>query len=150
MTAIDRATLETTDDVASTWRQIASSTLVWAASNGVNLRDTIVLLPFAALLPHARAAFAAGSVWMPRIETPLTLAAALGPPTTAGADQLSFDPTADRLTVAQLLRAQPWGQAWARSDPRAFEQAVAAVVETAQALARAAALRAPDGRAEKQ
>jgi len=148
MTAIDRATLETTDDVASTWRQIASSTLVWAASKGVNLRDTIVLLPFAALLPHARAAFAAGSVWMPRIETPLTLAAALGPPTAAGADQLSFDPTADRLTVAQLLRAQPWGQAWARSDPRAFEQAVAAVVETAQALARAAALRAPDGRAE--
>jgi ATP-dependent helicase/nuclease subunit B len=149
MTAIDRATLETTDDVASSWRQIASGTLAWAASNGVSLRDTIVLLPFAALLPHARAAFAAESVWMPRIETPLTLAGALGPPTTAGAGQLSFDPTADRLTVAQLLRAQAWGQAWARSDPRAFEQAVAAVVDTAHELARAAALHAPEQRTER-
>ncbi len=149
MTAIDRATLETTDDVANTWRRIASNTLAWAASKGVPVRDTIVLLPFAALLPHARAAFAAGSVWMPRIETPLTLAAALGPPVMASAGQLSFDPTADRLTVAQLLRAQPWGQAWGRSDPRAFEQAVAAVVDTAQALARAAALHAPGQRAER-
>ncbi len=149
MTAIDRATLETTDDVASTWRRIASNTLAWTASNRVSVRDTIVLLPFAALLPHARAAFAAGSVWMPRIETPLTLAAALGPPITAGVGQLSFDPTADRLTVAQLLRAQAWGQAWARSDPRAFEQAVAAVVDTAQALARAAALHPPGQRAER-
>ena len=149
MMAIDRKTLETTNDVASNWRQIASSTLSWAALNEVSVRDTIVLLPFAALLPHARAAFAAGSAWMPRIETPLTLAGALGPPTTAGAGQLSFDPTADRLVVAQLLRAQPWGQAWARSDPRAFEQAVAAVVDTAQALARAAALHAPDQRTER-
>jgi len=149
MTAIDCATLETTNNVASTWRQIASSIHAWAAPNGVCVRDTIVLLPFAALLPHARAAFAAGSAWMPRIETPLTLAGALGPPTTASAGQLSFDPTADRLTVAQLLRAQPWGQAWARSDPRAFEQAVAAVVDTAQALARAAALVAPGQRAER-
>jgi len=149
MTAIDRETLETTNDVASTWRQIASNTTAWAASNEVSVRDTIVLLPFAGLLPHARAAFATGSAWMPRIETPLTLAAALGPSSTAGAGQLSFDPTADRLTVAQLLRAHAWGQAWARSDPRAFEQAVAAVVDTAQALARAAALCAPDRRAER-
>jgi len=148
-TAIDRETLETTNDVASTWRQIASRTHAWATSSDVCLRDAIVLLPFAALLPHARAAFASGSAWMPRIETPLTLAGALGPPATAGAGQLSFDPTADRLTVAQLLRAQAWGQAWARSDPRAFEQAVAAVADTAQALARAAALHAPAERAER-
>jgi ATP-dependent helicase/nuclease subunit B len=149
MTAIDRAALETTNDVASTWRQVASHVLAWAGSNEVSPRDTIVLLPFAALLPHARAAFATGSAWMPRIETPLTLAGALGPPVTAGAGQLSLDPTADRLTVAQLLRAQPWGQAWSRSDPRAFEQAVAAVVDTAHALARAAALHPPDRRAER-
>ena len=149
MTAIDRATLETTDDVANTWRQIALSSLAWAASKGVCVRDTIVLLPFAALLPQARATFAAASTWMPRIETPLTLASALGPPTTAGAGQLSFDPIADRLTVGQLLRAQAWGQGWARSDPRAFEQAVAAVVDTAQALARAVALQVPERRAER-
>jgi len=149
MTAIDRAALETTDDVASTWRELASRVLAWTASNEVPVRDTVVLLPFAALLPLARTAFAAGSAWMPRIETPLTLAAALGPPATAAAGQLSLDPTADRLTVAQLLRAQPWGQAWARSDPRAFEQAVAAVVDTAHALARAAALHPPDRRPER-
>jgi len=148
MTVIDRATLETTTDVASTWRHVAATTLAWAASKEVPVRDLIVLLPFAALLAHARAAFAAASIWMPRVETPLTLAAALGPPLSAGARQLSFDPTADRLTVAQLLRMQPWGQAWARGDPRAFEQAVAAVVDTAQALARAAALHPPDERAE--
>ena len=149
MTAIDRATLETTGEVASAWRQIASSVLAWAASKGANARDIIVLLPFAALLPHARSAFAASSVWMPRIETPLTLASALGPPTSAGADQLSFDPTADRLIVAQLLRAQAWGRAWARSDPRAFEQAVAAVVDTAQSLARTAASLPPQRRNER-
>jgi len=123
--------------------------LAWAASAELPLRDAVVLLPFAALLPHARAAFAAESAWMPRIETPLTLAAALGPPTIAGAGHLSLDPTADRLTVAQLLRAQPWGQAWARSDARAFEQAVAAVVDTAHAFARAAALDLPDRRRER-
>lgn len=149
MTAIDRAALETTNDVATTWRELASRVLAWAVSNEVPVRDMVVLLPFAALLPLARAAFAAGSAWMPRIETPLTLAAALGPAPTAGAGQLSLDPTADRLTVGQLLRAQPWGQAWARTDPRAFEQAVAAVVDTAHALARAATLHPPDRRPER-
>jgi len=149
MTAIERATLEATADAASTWRQVACRTLAWAASRDVALRDAIVLLPFAALLPPARAAFADQSAWLPRIETPLTLAASLGPAAPAAPGRLSFDPTADRLSVTQMLRAQAWGAAWARSDPRAFEQAVNAVVDTAQALARAAAQCVPHTRAAR-
>ena len=108
------------------------------------MRDAIVLLPFAALLPPARAAFAAGSAWMPRIETPLTLAAALGPPVTAGAGQLSFDPTARPADCRAAAAGPGLGPGLGRAAIRArFEQAVAAVVDTAQALARAAARHAP-------
>ncbi|TXC66219.1 hypothetical protein FSC37_10780 [Piscinibacter aquaticus] len=52
--------------------------------------------------------------------------------------QLSFDVAADRLVAARLLRMQSAGASWAKSDPRRFDRAVAAVVETAQALAGAA------------
>ncbi|HEY9065829.1 MAG TPA: hypothetical protein VIO33_12680, partial [Burkholderiaceae bacterium] len=91
MTTIVRATLETTADAASTWRQVALRTLDWTAARGIALRDAVVLLPFAALLPHARAAFAVESAWLPRIETPLTLAATMGPAAPAAPGRLSFD-----------------------------------------------------------
>ncbi len=110
------------------------------------LRDAIVLLPFAQLLPEARAAFARRGGWVPRVETSRTLAASLGPATTSSVGLLSFDAVQDELTASALLRAQPWGAAWARRDTRAFEQAVAAVVSTAHVVARAVATVPPTQR----
>ncbi len=105
---------------------------------GVPMRDAIVLVPFAQLLPEARAAFARRGGWVPRVETSQTLATSFGPTATSSAGLLTLDATLDELTASALLREQPWGAAWARRDARAFQQAVAAVVATAQAVARAA------------
>ncbi|WP_341889182.1 PD-(D/E)XK nuclease family protein [Variovorax sp. YR752] len=107
------------------------------------LRDVVLLLPFTQLLPLARLAFARAGGWQPRIETTQTLAVSLGPAPVVQAQQLSFDTAADRLGAARLLRTQANGAAWARDDPRRFDRTVAAVVQTAQALARAAFALAP-------
>jgi ATP-dependent helicase/nuclease subunit B len=101
----------------------------------------IMLVPFAQHLPLARAAWGRLSGWMPRIETNQTLARSLPPARgqepTAG--QIRFDVALDRLQAAQMLRRQSWAGAWVRSDPPGFSLAVASVVQTAHALARAAA-----------
>ena len=78
---------------------------------------------------------------MPRIETSQTLARSL-PPVAGqqpGMGQLRFDVALDGLHAARMLRRQSWAAAWARDDPRGFALAAASVVETAHALARAAA-----------
>ncbi|MGD9834620.1 MAG: PD-(D/E)XK nuclease family protein [Piscinibacter sp.] len=118
----------------------------WAAVRDLPLRDVVLLLPFSALLPPAREAFARGGGWQPRIETARTCAASLAPPVAVQPMQLSFDAAADRLVAARLLRLQSVGAAWAKADPRRFDRAVAAVVETAQALAGAAHELPPDAR----
>jgi ATP-dependent helicase/nuclease subunit B len=125
-----------TAGAAAYWAQQAAEAQAWFAAVGVSARDAIVLLPFAQLLAPARAAFAQAGGWQPRIETTHTLLASLGPalPTTAP----GRDPVADRLSAAALLRGQAWGAAWLRRDARAFDHGVAALAETAQALARAA------------
>jgi len=138
MTTIARPTLENAVGDEGRWDAIAAQITVWAVANGVSLRDAVVLLPFAQLLPDARRAFARSGGWMPRIETTKTLVASLGPPSPAQAGQVSFDSTLDTLSATALLRSQAWGAAWARRDPRGFEQAVAALVATAQELVRAA------------
>ena len=120
------------------WQTLATRVREWASARGLALRDVIVLLPFSALLPPAREAFARGGGWQPRIETPRTCAASLAPPVAAQPMQLSFDAAADRLVASRLLRMQSIGAGWAKADPRRFDRAVAAVVETAQALAGAA------------
>lgn len=125
------------------WDGIASLILDWALAVGVELRDAVVLLPFAQLLPVARRAFARAGGWMPRVETTRTLAASLGPALFAQPGELSFDVTIDGLNAAALLRSQPWGAGWARRDPRSFDQAAAALTDTAQALALAAFAVAP-------
>jgi ATP-dependent helicase/nuclease subunit B len=124
------------------WPRLAADVQAWFAAEGVVARDAIVLLPFAQLLAPARAAFAQAGGWQPRIETTPTLLASIAP---VGADVVGpgHDAAADRLAGAALLRAQPWGAAWQRRDARGFERAVAAMVSTAQALARAAQARAP-------
>ncbi len=138
MATIERQPLE--NDVAGgdRWDRVAGAAAAWARNQGVSLRDVIVLLPFAQLLPPARRAFARAGGWQPRIETTRTLAASLGPAAAAGRGQISFDAAVDALSAAALLRSQPWGAAWARRDARGFDQAAKAVATTAQALARAA------------
>lgn len=145
MTSIARLPLE--NPAADPWRQIAGVVGAWATDAGVALRDAVLLVPFAQHLPLARRAFAQAGGWMPRIETTQTLARSLAPPTPPHPAQLSFDAALDRLAARRLLRAQSFGAAWQRRDARGFDHAVNAVVQTAHALARAAAPIAPDERA---
>ena len=129
------------------WPELARQCGAWLARESLAARDAVLLLPYAALLPHARAAFAAMGGWQPRIETPLTLAASLAPPRVASAGELSSDTTLNRLTAAGMLRGQRWAREWQLRDARGFDQLVARVVEAAQALATAAAGLAPSARA---
>ena len=138
MATIERRPLEKDAAGGDRWDRVAGAALAWARNEGVLLRDAIVLLPFAQLLPLARRAFARAGGWQPRVETTRTLAASLGPAAAAGGGQISFDAAVDALSAATLLRSQPWGVAWARRDARGFEQATVAVTTTAHALAQAA------------
>ncbi|MBX3604685.1 MAG: PD-(D/E)XK nuclease family protein [Piscinibacter sp.] len=134
--------------VRAAWPALAQQCADWAEAQGVVLRDCIVLLPFAQLLPLAQQAFAARGGWQPRLETTQTLARALGPAAVPAPTQLCGDAAIDRLTADQLLRAQSVGAQWARHDPRGFDRGVAMLVETARALVQAAAAVAPDRRAD--
>jgi ATP-dependent helicase/nuclease subunit B len=147
MATIVRRALEISDSRGARWDAIAADVAAWATAEPVALRDAVLLVPFAQLLPEARGAFARRGGWMPRIETTRTLAQGLGPAVAVRAGELSFDPTLDALSVTALLRSQPWGVAWARRDMRGFEQAVRSVVVTAQEMARAAAAVPPAARA---
>ena len=130
---------------ADPWNVVARALREWAAQHGVALRDVVLLLPFAQLLAPARRAFANGG-WMPRIETTHTLARSLGPPAVPAPHEIAFDPVLDGLRATQMLLAQSSGAGWQRRDPAGFRRAVAALVETAQAFARAAATQAPEQR----
>jgi ATP-dependent helicase/nuclease subunit B len=145
MTSIVRFTLE--NDDGNLWERLATRVAAWALAQDLALRDAVVLLPFAQLLPPARRAFARQGGWMPRIETTRTLAAGLGPPVAVPIGQISFDSTLDALNATALLRSQPWGAGWARRDARGFEQAVNALVATAHELVRGAAAVPPTVRA---
>ena len=137
-------------EIAATepWEEVVAAVAAWAQAQSLNCRDLIVLLPFAQLLPVARRAFGAAGGWMPRIETTQSLARSLGPAERPAAGQLSFDVALDRVLAGRLLREQTWASAWERSDARGFEQAVAAVVDSAHAIARAAFALPPAQRAE--
>jgi len=131
---------------ATPWDALARQVTDWAALQQLSLRDVVLLLPFAQLLPLARQAFGHIGGWQPRIETTQTLAASLGPGASLQAMQLAFDVAADRLNAARLIRSQGASMAWARSDPRRFDRAVAALTQTAQELAQAAFSVAPADR----
>ena len=125
------------------WPAVARATLQWLKAQQLPPRDAIVLLPFAALLPPARAAFAALGGWQPRVETTLTLAAALGPPPTPEPGQCTGDAVLDRLCARALLQRQAWAQRWAQADPSGFERIVGSVVDAAQTLRSGAQARTP-------
>ena len=143
MTTIERLTLEIPVFGTDRWDTFAAATRDWAQAAGIELRDAVVLLPFAQLLPLARRAFARAGGWQPRVETTKTLAASLGPVPAVPVGQITFDAATDGLNAATLLRDQPWGATWGRRDPRGFEHAAAALTATAHALAQAAHALAP-------
>lgn len=146
MAAIDREQLESAGagpTAAARWAGFAERVAGWAARRGVELRDTVVLLPFAQLLGPARVAFARHAAWLPRIETSQTLARSLGPPARAQTMQLGLDAATDLLAARRLLDDEAWARdAWGR-DPRGQAHAVAVLVDTAHALWRAASAVAP-------
>lgn len=119
-----------------------------AQQHGVDLRDGLVLLPQATLLPQAQAAWqrhAPGQGWSPRFETTQTLAERIAPAPRAPAAALRFDAASDRLQAAAFLReARP---DWSRHDPQGHALAVARITASAQALARARLAQRPERRA---
>src|SRR5438552_10475754 len=136
MASIDRAALEIR--LGDPWPAIVRQALAWAGERRVDLRDAVLLVPFAQHLPLARREWARSGGWMPRIETTQTLARSLGPAQPLAPDQIGFDTALDRLTARRLLQSQSWFVAWSRRDPRGVDQAVVSLVQTAHALARAA------------
>ena len=143
MAAIAKTSLEIESNAAERWVAVVARAEAWSASQSIVMRDAVVLLPFAQLLPLARQAFARTGGWMPRIETTQTLARSLGPVAPADTLQISFDVPLDTLSAARLLRGQSWVQVLAQGDPGAFDQMAAALVQTAHAFAHAAAQIAP-------
>ena len=130
------------------WKRVAAKVSEWMGANGIQARDAVVLLPFAQHLTPARRAWMTIGAWSPRIETTRSLASALGPSTLAKPGDISMDPTIDELVARSMLQSHSWAKAMRTNDPRGFETAVARLVETAHALARAAELRSPQDRAQ--
>lgn len=135
------------EDIDLFWRRIAAVCSDWLVERRVPLRDAVLLLPFAQQIAPARRAFLARGGWQPRIATTHSLAAALGPTALASPDQLSGDAAIDAFTAARLLAGQSWMEALRHGNPRDHRVALARLVDTAQALARAAAQVPPHARA---
>ncbi|HET7527998.1 MAG TPA: hypothetical protein VFK10_18805, partial [Burkholderiaceae bacterium] len=129
------------------WTAVAQVTHRWLAQRQVHGADAVVLLPFAELMMPARRALAEVSGWLPRVHTPRTLAAALGPPLPRGPGEITGDAAIDRATARELLRGHAWAAAWRQRDPRAFDAALHRLVRTAQMLRQAALSLPPAQRA---
>lgn len=134
------------EDIEAFWRRVASTCAGWLDERGAPLRDAVLLLPFAQQLAPARRAFLARGGWMPRIATSHSLASALGPALLSAPGQLSGDAAIDAFTADRLLAGQSWVQPLKRGNPRDYRVALARLVDTAQALARAAAQVPPEAR----
>jgi ATP-dependent helicase/nuclease subunit B len=143
MPPIARTRLDPGLPPAALWPVLAQTVADWCRAEGVAPRDAVLLLPYAALLPPARAAFAALGGWPPRIETVPTLAESLAPAAEGG---LARDAAEDRLAAAALLRQEAFGAAWQARDPRGFAAAAEALAAAAARLAQGAATRAPGAR----
>lgn len=127
------------EDIDGFWRRVAAVSADWLGTRGAAVRDAVLLLPFAQQIAPARRAWLAQGGWQPRITTSRSLASALGPTALAAPDQLSGDAAIDAFTADRLLTDQSWVQLLKRSSPRDYRVALTRLVDTAQALARAAA-----------
>lgn len=143
MTAIESRRLQQHELGTALWPAAARAVQAWLQARALDARDAIWLLPYAALLAPARAALAALGGWQPRVETPLTLAAALGPPLAGDPGRCTGEPVHDGLAATRLLTRPPWVAHWGALDPAGAAQAVTLVVEAAQALREAAHATAP-------
>ncbi|MDQ2734417.1 MAG: hypothetical protein M3Y55_05380, partial [Pseudomonadota bacterium] len=139
----DTSQASSSDDV---WDRVAAHAKSWTDEQKLSLRDVVVLVPFVQLLPLARQAFARLRVWMPRVETTRTLAAALGPQQQAAVFAPSLDPALDQLAARLMLSRQAWAATWRRRDLRGFERAAARLVATTHELVAAASRVAPSQR----
>lgn len=143
MTSIDTIALPEGWRCADLWPAVAQQLQGWLQRRALPARDAVLLLPYAALLAPARAALAAHGGWQPRVETPLTLAAALGPPPVPEPGACQGDAVHDRMAAATLLRAQAWAATWARRDRVGFLRGAELVVDAAQTLREAVCARPP-------
>lgn len=147
MAAIESIALPATADPAALAAAAAQAARKWLADRAVAECDAILLVPFAALLAPLRQVFAMGGGWLPRVETALTLADALGPPPLAAAGRCSGDPVLDRLTAMRLLRRQPRAVLGASVDDANDLHTLASLLASAaQALRAAAHAHVPDER----
>ena len=128
------------------WTAAVSQTRQWLQNQGLQERDAVVLVPFAALLPPLREAFAQAGGWQVRVETTLTLGASLAPPAVIASGACCGDAVLDRLNAGILLRGQRTVAALAQQDAQVFETLVTAVVDAAQSFMAAAAAVAPPER----
>ena len=147
MATIEMLALSAATRPAELWRSVADATRAWLTERQVPVADAVLLLPFAELLAPARRALAQSGGWLPRVHTPRTLAAALGPPVQHAAGELTGDAAIDRATARDLLRGHAWASAWLQRDPRAFDAALHRLVRTAHQLRSAAVARPPHERA---
>jgi ATP-dependent helicase/nuclease subunit B len=147
MATIESLPLSAATRPAELWRSVAHATRVWLTQRQLPVADAVVLLPFADLLAPARRALADPAAWLPRVHTPRTLAAALGPPLQHAAGELTGDAAIDRATARELLRGHTWAAAWLQRDPRAFDAALNRLVRTAHSLRGAAIALPPHERA---
>lgn len=138
--------LQVGEDIDGFWRRVAAVSADWLATQGLPLRDAVLLLPFAQQIAPARRAFAARGGWAPLITTSHSLASALGPSRLAAPGQISGDAAIDAFTADELLAGQSWSQSLHSRDEKAYVAARARLVETAHALLRGAAQRAPASR----
>ena len=135
------------EDIAGFWARVAAVSAEWLASVGAPARDEVLLLPFAQQIAPARRAWLAQGGWQPRITTSHSLASNLGPTALPAPGQLSGDAAIDAFSADRLLAGQSWIEPVKRSNPRDYRVALARLVDTAQALTRAAAQVPPAERA---
>jgi ATP-dependent helicase/nuclease subunit B len=131
---------------ADPWPQIAATIAEAAGQRRLELRDCIVLVPFAQLLPLANQAFAERGGWMPRIETTGSLAQAFSAQASTEAEGLTFDSAIDALNAQAILSRQVWARSWQERDPRGFAIAAVHLAQTSHTFARCAQAMRPAAR----
>ena len=136
------------EDIDGFWRRVADVSADWLPDQGAAVRDAVLLLPFAQQLAPARRAFLARGGWLPVVvDDSHSLASALGPmPLASRRSSSAAMHRWTRLRPTALLAQQTWAQTLKRDDPRAYRLALARLVETAHAFARAASQRADPAR----
>lgn len=134
-------------DAQAWWTHWAAQVRTWLHAQGLQPRDTVVVLPLAAHLPLARAAWAQGAEgWLPRLGTVPTFAAEAGGRLRGDGVLPTGDGSMDLLAARALLLREEWARAWRRRDRRGFELGVHRVLESAQAWAAQLAARMPADR----